>query len=155
MPDLTYTPNFLAVPSANPNGWYDNAGNEWFVAYGFYGDHDDEGAHVFKRKPTGELIDVDLHEPRPPQRGLLCLSRDGGLELRSHRLVNGRWTRCVIPIEGVVRPVAGLQGPPGPRGATGPAGPAGPPGAAAPVDPRLKGFLDGLAAAVKALLGLK
>jgi hypothetical protein len=152
MPDLPYTPGFQAVGSANPSGWYDAAGNEWFAAYGYYGDHADEGAHVFRRTPAGDLIDVPLPEPRPPQRGQLWPSLSGGLELRSHR---GATTRCSIPIPGVVAPVAATAGPRGPIGPQGPPGAVGPQGPAGPVDPRFSGFLSGLAAAFKALLGLR
>lgn len=49
----------------------------------------------------------------------------------------------------------GPAGPQGPQGPQGPPGPAGPAGDATTTDPRISGFLDGLAAAFRALLGLK
>jgi hypothetical protein len=161
MPDFPYPKNFYAVGGANPSGWYDATRAEYFCAYGFYqevkdGPKIDEGAHVFRRAlDSSEAFDVKLPEPRPLQRGPLCIAADGGLELRSHR---SPYVRCVIPIPDVVKPIVGIRGPAGPQGppgAPGPTGPQGPAGPGAPADPRLAGILNGLTMIWKAILGMK
>lgn len=130
MPAFIYPPNFKKVTAANPSARPSADGYLFHSAFGRYGeDYTTQGVHIFKQK-EGLVTDVVLPEARPQARGLLDEWPDG-LYLIGWTVDGGPATYIKIP--GFV--------------------PFPPP--VAPPDPRLKGFLDGLALVFKSLLGLK
>lgn len=108
------------------------------------------GYAVF-RQVTAGVPATKVAELPDAGQGRLSAQGDGKLYASAYPKTGNSTTTAVAEVPGFVP----FPAPAGARGPVGPPGPPGPAGPAATPDPRLKGFLDGLGQAIKALLGLK